>query len=107
MISLPSLIDRHRFIVLRKTDDGELSFGPFAGWFQSVRSMARPFYLTPIDADVILYVRGEVIGDFEIQPLDTIKRLDTGEMFTVNGVPEDPSGERWLFEIPLKKIRLQ
>lgn len=107
MIALPSLIDRHRFIVKRKTANGtEIQFGPFAGWFQSVRSMARPFYLTPIDADVILYVRGEVLGNFDIEPLDTIQRLDTNEQFTVNGVPEDPSGERWLFEIPLKKVRL-
>lgn len=107
MISLPTLIDRHQFVVKRRDNNGiERVFGPFAGWFQSVRSMARPFYLTPVDADVILYVRGEVLGSFDIEPLDTIERLDTGEQFTVNGVPEDPSGERWLFEIPLKKIRL-
>jgi len=106
VISLPAIIDRHPFEVKRRVGNTEQVFGPFAGWFQSVRSMARPFYLTPIDADVILYVRGEALNGFDIEPLDTIVRLDTGEEFTVNGVPEDPSGERWLFEIPLKKVRV-
>lgn len=102
MITLPAVIDRHEFTVER---NGVL-YGPFRGWFQSVRSMARPFYLVPVDADYVLYVRKEAIGRFRFEPGDRIKRTGTGEEFQVASVPEDPSGEGWLYEIYLQHLRL-
>jgi hypothetical protein len=98
--SLPALIDRHAFEVRR----GEHVFGPFRGWFQSVRTMARPFYLVPADADYVLYIRKEALGTFRLRPNDRIHRIGTGEQFIVMGHPEDPSGEGWLFEVYLQFV---
>jgi len=102
VISLPAIIDRHEFEVYR---DGVL-IGKFRGWFQSVRTMARPFYLVPSDADYVLYVRKEAIGSFRFEPGDRIVRTDTGDEFQVTALPEDPSGEGWLYEIYLQYLRL-
>jgi len=102
MISLPAIIDRHEFVVQRDN----VTFGPFKGWFQSIRSTARPFYLVPIDADYVLYVRKEAVGSFQIKPGDRIKRLSNGDEFQVSSLPEDPSGEGWLLEIYLQYVRL-
>jgi len=102
MISLPAIIDRHEFQVIRDNQ----TFGPFRGWFQSIRSTARPFYLVPIDADYVLYIRKEAIGSFQLKPGDRIKRLSNGDEFIVSTLPEDPSGEGWLFEVYLQYVRL-
>ncbi len=101
MISLPAIIDRHEFTVERNG----VTYGPFRGWFQSVRSMARPFYLVPVDADYVLYIRKEALGAFQLEPGDRIRRSN-GDEFQVVGVPEDPSGEGWLYEVYLQFIRL-
>lgn len=100
MISLPAVIDRHEFTVER---DGQ-TFGPFKGWFQSIRSMARPFYLVPADADYVLYVRQEALGSFRIRINDRITRTATGDQFVVSSIPEDPSGEGWLYEVYLQFV---
>lgn len=101
MISIPALIDRHEFLIER---DG-VTYGPFRGWFQSVRTMARPFYLVPSDADYVLYVRKEALGNFRIRPSDRVVRVATNDEFVVTGLPEDPSGEGWLYEIYLQFVR--
>lgn len=100
MISIPALIDRHEFTVER---DGKI-YGPFKGWFQSVRTMARPFYLVPADADYVLYVRKEALNGFQIRPNDRVIRAN-GDEFQVTGLPEDPSGEGWLYEVYLQFLR--
>ena len=102
MISLPAIIDRHKFTVKRSG----ATYGPFYGWFQSVRTAARPFYLVPVDADYVLYIRKEALGSFHLQPGDRIIREDTGDEFSVTGIPEDPSGEGWLYEVYLQFVRL-
>jgi hypothetical protein len=54
----------------------------------------------------VLYIRKEAIGSFQLRPGDRIKRLSNGDEFIVSTLPEDPSGEGWLFEVYLQYVRL-